>query len=275
MEKETKDTKRIWILGASTGIGLALCKLFLDKGYQVVASSRSAETEFHLAQLKKNHPQNLQRLNIDIQEMDSLPEKCRQAWETFQGLDIWFYNIGLYEPMKMADWEYREFLKMNQANYLGAVALMLELQPLFLKQTERTRVHWIWNISLASDFGLPYGGGYSAPKAALMNLAESIQPELAETNIQLQVINHGFVKTRLTAKNNFSMLGLIAPEEAAARIFHKIDTAIRNSAAKPIRNRDFEIRFPWNLASLLAFIKRLPKAWALSLTRKMLKKESK
>jgi short-subunit dehydrogenase len=245
----------IWMVGASQGIGLELTNLWLKQGHRVIASARQAESSNELAVLSKRYA-NLKCLNIDVTDEQDCQQKANQAWLLFSGIDIWFYNVGVYQPMTVAQWHISDFVKMNQANYLGAVMLMIALQPKF---AQRGSGRWIWNASLASYFGLPYGGGYSAPKAALVNLAESLQPELAQQNIRLQIINHGFVKTRLTAKNDFSMPGLVEPAQAAALI----DQGMQRQA--------FEIRFPLKLRIFLSALKTMPYSWALAITRRMLK----
>ncbi|CAN8138994.1 hypothetical protein THIOSC15_1280006 [uncultured Thiomicrorhabdus sp.] len=205
--------------------------------------------------MQTDYPQQLQLLDCDINE-SNLETVCQTAWRQFNGLDIWFYNVGAYQPMHADNWDLAAFEMMNQSNYLGAVKLMLPLRA--LQQQNSTSMRWMWNISLAADFGLPYGGGYSAPKAALLNLAESLQPELAKQRIHLQVINHGFVKTRLTAKNDFPMPGLMEPQQAA----QKIMTTLQKPA------KGFELRFPFGLSSFLAILKRLPKSLSLAITQK-------
>lgn len=249
--------KTIWVVGASQGIGLCLVESLLKDQCCVVASSRNAEQNPELIQLKQRYPGKIALIDCDIGERDSLPPIIEQAWSQFDGIDIWLYNVGSYQPMTIADWEIEKFEQMNQSNYLGAVYLMHGLWPKFEQQGFG---EWVWNASLASDFGLPYGGGYSAPKAALMNLAESLYPELLAHNIRLKVINHGFVKTRLTAKNDFPMLGLMSAQDAADRI------------VKALQQNRFETRFPFNLGTVLLVLKRLPKSWSLFLTKKMLRK---
>lgn len=175
----------------------------------------------------------------------------------FDGLDLWFYNVGVYQPMTCEEWDWSAFMQMNHSNYLGVVALMLPLQKLFKAQGHG---RWVWNASLASYFGLPYGGGYSAPKAALVNLAQTLQPELAAQQINLQIINHGFVRTRLTEKNQFAMPGLLEPEQAAAQIAQALE-----------RSTAFEICFPFRLRIILSLLKFMPYAWSLALTAKMLR----
>ena len=254
-DSENPPAQTIWIVGASEGIGFSMVTQLLQKNVKVVASARNAETHAQLLELKSRFPTHLRLLNCDVTQTHTLPAIADQAWSFFEGLDIWIYNVGTYQPMRLADWDLNQFDLMTQTNYSGAVHLMHALLPKF---KQRPSAQWLWNVSLASDFGLPYGGGYSAPKAALMNLAEALYPELTAAGIQLKVINHGFVKTRLTAKNNFPMLGLMAPEAAATRIVAALD------------QNTFETRFPFNLAWVLGTLKRLPKSWALAMTKRML-----
>lgn len=248
---------RIWLVGGSEGIGLALTSQLLSQGHTVLVSSRNSQKSSELNQLESIYPTNLKRLDLDVTDDHLITEKVNHAWDLLNGIDVWFYNAGAYHPMSMDEWDLSSFTHMNQVNYLGCVKLMIALKAYFLKQGFG---RWIWNISLAADFGLPYGGGYSAPKAGLLNLAESLQPELKTQHIELQVINHGFVKTRLTAKNDFDMLGIMSAEQAGQKI------------AKLFERSDFETRFPFSLATLLWTLKRLPKSLSLILTKRMLKK---
>ncbi|QCU89909.1 SDR family NAD(P)-dependent oxidoreductase [Thiomicrorhabdus sediminis] len=249
---------RIWLIGGSQGIGFELTQILLDQGHKLVVSSRGAESSLSLLKLQKKHHSQLKLLNLDVTKNQQIESAVKEAIAFLEVVDIAFYNAGTYTPMKMSEWQMTEFEKTNDINYLGAVRMLIALKECFLNQGHG---RWIWNISLAADFGLPYGGAYSAPKAALMNLAESLQPELKAHNIQLQVINHGFVKTRLTAKNDFVMLGLMDAEQAAAKI------------AKVFNHNKFETRFPFSLSSLLGTLKRLPKSWTLAITQKALKDE--
>jgi len=248
---------RIWIVGGSGGIGYALVKRWLGEGHRVVVSARSAENAEPLQNLAAVYGKNLSAVNLDVMDDGGMDEACRRAWKAFDGIDLWFYNPGAYEPMGTDEWNLDAFERMTQINYMGAVRLMTRLLPYF---EHHGSGRWVWNASLASYFGLPYGGGYSAPKAALVNLAESLQPELMQKNIRLQIINHGFVKTRLTAKNDFEMPGLMTPEYAAGRIAD----ALQNSER-------FETHFPKKLSFFLGLLRLLPYRISLALTRKMLR----
>ncbi len=249
-------SQRIWMVGGSSGIGLELVKLWLINGERVIVSSRNATGTEMLKLLVDAYPERLKLIDLDISDTNTISETIQEVWSLYEGLDLWFYNAGAYETMKIHEWKFEHFKQMNMVNYLGVVNLMTELAPLFKRQYHG---RWILNISLSSYLGLPYGGGYSAPKAALLNLAESIQPELIRDNIQLQVINHGFVKTRLTAKNDFDMPQLMEPETAARKIFEGLK--------KPYR---FEIRFPFGLSLFLRILRLLPYKVSLALTAKAL-----
>jgi len=248
--------ERIWIVGGSSGIGLELVRLLLKQEYRVVVSSRSATHSEALLRLKKEYKECLYCLDLDVTDVAFMDENVKEAWGVYQGIDIWLYNAGAYEAMSVSQWKLEQFELMNQVNYLGAVRLMHALEPLFHAQGGG---RWIWNLSLSSYFGLPLGGAYSAPKAALVNLAEALQPELKERGIALQIINHGFVKTRLTAKNSFEMPELMEPKEAAEKILKGINAPYH-----------FEIRFPFKLGLFLRALRFMPYRLSLALTRKML-----
>jgi len=250
-------SQRIWIVGGSSGIGLELVKLWLLDDKQLIVSSQNATQNETLVLLAKEYPKNLLLLDLNVaDEPETLQPIVKEAFAYYGGLDLWFYNVGTYHVMSLQELNAKYFSEMNMTNYLGVTKLMTLLTPLFLEQQSGK---WVWNLSLSSYFGLPQGGGYSAPKAALLNLAESLHPELKQNNIVLQVINHGFVKTRLTDKNSFEMPQLMEPEEAA-----------RNIVKAMQKTNAFEIRFPMGLALMLRTLRVLPYKISLYFNRKML-----
>ena len=245
---------RVWIVGGSSGIGLELVKLLIEKDYLLIVSSRSATTNQELLILKNKFKEKIYLIDFDVNKND-LKYEIEKVWTIFNGLDIWFYNAASYEVMDIKSWDQDKFIEMNNTNYLGVVKIMCHLSKLFLDQGHGK---WIWNLSLSSIFGLPKGGAYSAPKAALLNLAQSIEPELKINNINLQVINHGFVKTRLTQKNSFDMPQLMNPKDVAVKI------------EKNMFKDNFEVTFPKALTLFLKFLAILPYKISLNITKKTL-----
>lgn len=249
--------KRLWLVGGSSGIGLELAKLLLNNSFKLVISSRQASLNKELQKLKNLHTNSAYLLDFDVTLKTDVKNIVEEAWNVYDGLDIWFYNAGAYEIMDINSWDFKKFEILNNTNYLGAVSIMTEISKYFIKQKSG---RWLWNLSLSSYFGLPKGGAYCAPKAALLNLAQALQPELIQYNIKLQVINHGFVKTRLTKKNTFDMPQLMEPDFAAKKIFEAIK-----------KEEDlFEIRFPTKLRLFLQFLSFIPYKLSLSITKRML-----
>ncbi len=249
-------SKIVWLIGASNGIGLELAKLYLANGDRVIITARNTSTSDALKLLKEKFQKNLHLLDMDVTKTQSVIDSTQIAWNLYGGLDLCVYNAGVYESMRVNEWNLEHFEAMNQVNFMGAIRVLTQIIPLFEEQKQG---HIAFNASVSSFFGLPNGGGYSAPKAGLINFCESIKPELDTKNIKVQVINHGFVKTRLTAKNDFDMPQLLEPEVAAQKIYE----GLKDSS-------NFEIKFPWAISRFLHFLRVIPYKMAFSLTKKAL-----
>ncbi len=252
--------KNVWIIGSSSGIGFELVKLWLDDGYNVVASSRNSISSEKLNKLKNKYPHKLHLANIDVSDEKSVVKCVSEVFGILKNVDICFYNAGVYEVTNLENLDLKEHESMININFLGAIRV---LKYFLDKRQEDYQSKLVFNASLSSYFGLPNGGAYSSSKSALVNYAQSIQPELKLKKIDVQIINHGFVKTRLTNKNDFDMPQLLDPDEAAKKIHDKLK--------KPYR---FEIHFPFILSNVLRLISLLPYSLSLNVTKKFLKPNS-
>ena len=110
--------------------------------------------------------------------------------------------------------------------------------------------------SVAGYRGLPKSLIYGPTKAALINLAETMYLDLQPKGVAVSVINPGFVKTPLTAQNEFEMPNIISPEEAAESIVHGLEAG------------EFEIHFPKAFSRKLKFLRHLPYGMYFSAIRK-------
>jgi len=118
-------------------------------------------------------------------------------------------------------WNVEEVDKMIAVNFTGAAKVLGFIVPKFLKQNNG---HIVMIGSLSGFRGLPNAIGYGASKAAMMHLAENIKADLYKTPIKIQLINPGFIKTRLTEKNNFKMPFIMSVEDAAKRVIFAMNS---------------------------------------------------
>lgn len=245
------ENKKIWIVGASEGIGRSLAKKLAAAGATLILSARSADRlDSLLEELKGEHL---------IVPLDVIQQKSVEgAWEKIESLkfipDIFIYNSGYYEPMSAMNCDFQIVKKMLDINLYGTFIVLSKIIPAFL---QNHKGHIVLVGSVAGYSGLPRSMGYGASKAGIINLAESLYCDLKKQGIRVQVVNPGFVKTRLTDKNTFDMPFIITADEAANYIF------------KGLTSSSFEIRFPWFFSTLLKILKILPYPLYFFLLRKL------
>jgi NAD(P)-dependent dehydrogenase (short-subunit alcohol dehydrogenase family) len=217
--------RRVWLVGASTGIGRATAARLQAAGARVAVSARSAAV---LEAFAREHPGSL-ALPLDATDRSAMHAATAQLLQAWGGLDLVVYCAGTYKPMRATEFELDVALQHQQVNYVGALYLLDAVLPVLQRQKAG---HLSLVSSVAGYRGLPKSLAYGPTKAALINLAETLHLDLSPLGIGVSVINPGFVETPLTAQNEFHMPALITPEEAAVAI-------VKGWAAG-----DFEIHFP-------------------------------
>ena len=206
--------KRYWLVGASEGLGRDVALTMSRAGAEVIVSARS---EDRLKELVEEMPGKASYVTVDVADMEQVKKAAQEVGE----IDGMVYLAGVYWPMPAQEWNNDQVALMGEVNYLGAARVVGEvIGPM----VERDRGHIVLTGSLSGFRGLPGAIGYSASKAGLMALAESIEADLRKTGVKVQVINPGFIKTRLTEKNDFNMPFIMEPEEAAREFFEHMNT---------------------------------------------------
>ncbi len=219
--------KRYWLVGASEGLGLALAQTLSRAGAEVILSARSAD---RLAEAVASLPGKGRAVPCDVSDTASV----RAAADAVGEVDGVVYLAGVYWPTKAQDWDADQVEAMCNINFTGCARVIGAVMP---DMVQRGSGHIVITGSLSGFRGLPGAIGYSASKAGVMALAESMYCDLRGTGIDVQVANPGFIKTRLTQKNEFSMPFLMTPEQAAREMFDHM-----NSAAF---KRSFPMVFSW------------------------------
>jgi len=206
--------KRYWIVGASEGLGAALCHKMSRAGVELILSARS---EDRLTELAGELPGKSEVVTVDVSDMDSVTA----AVDAIGDIDGVVFLAGVYWPMKASEWNAEQANLMADVNFTGAMRVMGAIVPKFV---EKDHGHIVLTGSLSGFRGLPGAIGYSASKAGVMALAESMYCDLRKTGVSVQVVNPGFVKTRLTDKNDFAMPFIMEPDEGAREIFEHMNT---------------------------------------------------
>ena len=206
--------KRYWLVGASEGLGRALAQEMSAAGAELVLSARNTE---RLAVLAASLPGPARVVAVDIADHDSVQAAAQAAGD----LDGVVFLAGVYWPMASQNWHAAQAETMADINFTGAVRVMGAVVPAMVA---RGQGHLVLTGSLAGFRGLPGAIGYGASKAAVMALAESMQCDLRATGVQVQLVNPGFIRTRLTEQNDFAMPFIMGPEAAARVMFAHMNT---------------------------------------------------
>jgi short-subunit dehydrogenase len=200
--------KVVWITGASTGIGAEIARQLAGVGLTVAISARSAESLARAAAAQAG----LRPYVLDVTDAKAVSATFAMIERDLGPVDLIIAAAGTYSPMSLDSFSPAPFRSMYEVNYLGVINVLSAVLPVF---RQRKRGHLSWIASVAGYRGLPKAAAYGPTKAALINLAESLQPELAREGITVSVVNPGFVKTPLTAQNDFEMPYLMEVDEAA------------------------------------------------------------
>ena len=245
--------KRVWLIGASSGIGLAVAEALHARGAQVCVSARQ---QAPLEEFARQHPGS-QALALDATDAVAVATAAQQLL-AHGPLDLVCYCAGYYKPMRATDIDLPELLRHQQVNVAGALHVLAAVVPALLDAAKTGRAPHISLVaSVAGWRGLPQSLAYGPTKAALINLAEVLFLDLRRYGVGVSVVCPGFVDTPLTAQNEFSMPALLTPAQAA-------EAMLRGWA-----RGDFEMHFPRRFTLILGLLRVLPYRWYFPLVHRL------
>ena len=237
--------ERIWIIGASDGIGLALAKAYSAQGAHVILSARSQDALDELAAQLGNASVHV----LDVSDRATV-QTAADAILAVGPVDRIIHLAAMYDPGRIADLDPDKAAQIVTVNLTGSFHIA-QIGPKVLRKGGQLAL----TGSVAGYVGLPQGQIYSASKAGVINLAESLRAERKDLDIRL--ICPGFVETRLTKMNDFKMPAIMKPEAAAKAI------------VKGLASAGFEVHFPHRLTRSLKLIRALPYGLSMRLTRRL------
>lgn len=246
------STQRVWVIGASSGIGEATARALLQQGARVAVSARNRAALEALA-AKFDATQSLV-LPLDLARPGAAAPLLNDIVSAWGGIDLVLFFAGTHMPVRAWELEARAARELFDVNVLGVIDGLSSVIPCLLEQG-RGAVGIV--SSVAGYRGLPTALVYGATKAALINLAETLYLDLAPRGIGVHLINPGFVKTPLTDKNEFRMPALIDTGRAAQEIVRGLERG------------QFEIHFPKRFTCWLKLLRILPYRWYFYLVHKL------
>jgi len=255
--KSPIDGSKIWLVGASTGIGHALAKLLAPRASSLYISSRSEDA---LREIKKDlEPHPVFVVPLDVGSDDEVKKAYIDIIQDGKHPDVVIYNAGIYYPTDVLSFNAKEYISQMDINYNGALRVFETILPAMLKTGSGNIV----GVSSVGGYrALPRAAGYGASKAALTYFMESMRMHVESKGLKVTVVSPGFVKTRLTSKNDFEMPFIMTPEDAAKAIVKGLD------------NGESEIHFPKRFSIILKLLGLLPERLYRKIMIRFVLKES-
>ena len=235
-----ENVKKIWITGASSGIGKALAIKFAREGWQVAASARRE----NLLKDLNNSNSNIHSFPLDVKDEKKAKETFQNIISKFEKIDICVFCTGMHDPDSEKKLSSEKIREIMETNFFGTLNCIMAVNNYF---REKKDGHISIVSSVAAYRGLPAASGYCASKSALTSLAESLYFDFGRYNVKVSVVSPGFIKTPMTDKNKFAMPMIKSPEFAAEKMF--IGLTKKNS---------FEIHFPVAFTMIMKLLKIMP-----------------
>ena len=235
----SENQKKIWITGASSGIGKALAEKFAAEGWKVAVSARRKEILN-----KMSEHENIFSYPLDVTNQDQIKKSFEKIVEDFNELDLCVFSSGTYDPKLEQEINVVQNKFVMETNFFGVLYCIKTVESYF-KNKKNGHISIV--SSIAAYRGLPNSSGYGPSKAALTNLTESLYFDFKKYNVRVSLVSPGFIKTPLTDKNEFSMPFIKSPEFAAEKMFNGLT-----------KSKAFEIHFPKALTVLLKIFRVLP-----------------
>ena len=232
---------RVVISGASSGLGLALARHYLQQGAQVAACARRADL---LQILSEQYPGQVYCYPLDVRDAAALQAAAQDFISRAGVPDIVIANAGVSRGTVT---DYAEdidaFQQVMDINVLGVVKTF---QPFMSAMRKAGNGTLVGVASVAGFRGIPGSEAYSASKAALISYLESLRVELHGSGVSVVTLCPGYIETPMTEINPYAM-PFILPADEAARRMARVITARKSFAV-----------VPWQMGLVGSVMKLLP-----------------
>jgi NAD(P)-dependent dehydrogenase (short-subunit alcohol dehydrogenase family) len=233
---------KVVISGASSGIGLALARHYLERGAIVAAFARRGEL---LQTLAAEFPEKVFCYTLDVRDAPAIQRAAGDFMARVGVPDIVIANAGVSRGTLTEYVEDEEvFQNVMDINVLGMVKTF---QPFLAPMREAKRGTLVGIASVAGFRGLPGSGAYSSSKAAAITYLESLRVEMFGSGVKVVTLCPGYIKTPMTDINTYPMPFILEADDAAKRMARVI-----------ARGTAFAV-VPWQMGVIGWVMKRLPR----------------
>jgi short-subunit dehydrogenase len=237
------DNARVWLTGASSGIGEALVPALAGAGARLAITARRADRLQQLAAAHRRNDRALLVLPGDVTDRGAMHAVVRAIEDAWGGVDLALLNAGAGKGVTVRDFSTEAFRTTMEVNFFGVLhGIEAVLPGMMARRAGRVAVV----ASLAGYRSGPGLAGYGTSKAALIHALDSLRFGLEPSGIGVTVINPGFVRTPMTAVNPYWMPAMIDANKAARLI------------VRGLRRDKKEIHFPIRLSWTLKVMRVMP-----------------
>ncbi len=245
--------RNVWLIGASSGIGAALVPALIAQGARLAITSRDGDALSALAARRGGAGAILVK-PADVTEDGALARVEGELRAQWQHIDVMIYNAGAWTAVDIDHFDATAFEQQVAVNYVGMMRAIAAALPAMLA---RRHGEIVGVASLSAYGAFPRAEAYGSTKAAVNYLLASLRLDTKKRGVGVTTVNPGFVRTGLTAHNDFPMPFMLEPEHAAAAIVEGL-----------LAGRT-EIHFPRRLSLPLKLLTALPQPayeWLVGLT---------
>jgi short-subunit dehydrogenase len=234
---------RVFITGATSGLGRALARHYSSNGSTLGLVARSGDA---LAGLAAELPTTVHAYPVDVRDAAAMQNAASDFIARGGGADIVIANAGISVGTDAAIAE--DLAVLREIVDINVIGIANTFQP-FIAAMRAARTGTLAGIaSVAGYRGLPGSGGYSASKAAAIAYLESVRVELHGSGVRVVTVSPGYIATPMTARNPYRMPFLMSAEEAAAKIVPRIE-----------RGTSYSV-IPWQMALVARLMRVIPDA---------------
>ena len=245
------DGRRIWLTGASSGMGAHMAEELLKSGARLALTARTLAP---LKALSDRYPDQVLLVPGDLTDRSQVREIGNRLTQLWGALDTVILNAGTCEYVDVRHFDATVIERVVRTNLLATSYCLESALPLL---RAGSRPHVVGVVSSVTYWALPRAEAYGASKAGLRYLLQSLRIDLAQEGIDVTLVSPGFVDTPLTEKNDFPMPMRWPAHKAARHICQRL------------QKRPLEIAFPTLFIATLRLLASLPKRLQVALGRRL------